>query len=200
MYYSVHHNNTQHGIFFLFSYELWFWMLTISNNVSFGIWNNWKWLKRFPEIFWQFEVWMTMIYRWQDCSIANKLDLLQAICGEYSLIDYNDIIMGAMASQITSLTIVYSTVYSGADQRKHQSSASLAFARGIHRSPQRASNAENVSIWWRHQVLGNNNDTWLSNDDVLTHLKKYNKIGVNSWCIELIWKDMYIYMCTSNNS
>ena len=46
---------------------------------------------------------------------------------------YNDVIMGAMASQITSLTIVFSTVYSGADQRKHQSSASLAFVRGIHR-------------------------------------------------------------------
>ena len=38
-----------------------------------------------------------------------------------------------MASQITSLTVVYSTVYSDADQRKHQSSASLAFVRGIHR-------------------------------------------------------------------
>ena len=43
--------------------------------------------------------------------------------------------MSAMASQITSLMIVYSTVYSGADQRKHQSSASLAFARGIHQWP-----------------------------------------------------------------
>ena len=43
--------------------------------------------------------------------------------------------MGAMASQITSLTIVYSIVYSDADQRKHQSSASLAFVRGIHRGP-----------------------------------------------------------------
>ena len=41
--------------------------------------------------------------------------------------------MGAIASQITSLTIVYSTVYSDADQRKHQSSASLAFVRGTHR-------------------------------------------------------------------
>ena len=40
-----------------------------------------------------------------------------------------------MASQITSLTIVYSTLYSGADQRKHQSSASLAFVLGIHRWP-----------------------------------------------------------------
>ena len=43
--------------------------------------------------------------------------------------------MGAIASQITSLTIVYSPVYSDADQRKHQSSASLAFVRGIHRGP-----------------------------------------------------------------
>ena len=43
--------------------------------------------------------------------------------------------MGAMASAITSLTIVYSTVYSGTDQRKYQSSASLAFVRGIHRWP-----------------------------------------------------------------
>ena len=48
---------------------------------------------------------------------------------------YSDVTMGAMASPITSLTIVYSTVYSGADQRKHQSYASLAFVRGIHRWP-----------------------------------------------------------------
>ena len=48
---------------------------------------------------------------------------------------YNDVIMGAIASQITSLTIVYSTVYSGADQRKHQSSSSIAFVWGIHRWP-----------------------------------------------------------------
>ena len=46
---------------------------------------------------------------------------------------YGDVIMGTIASRITSLTIVYSTVYSGADQRKHQSSASLAFVWGIHR-------------------------------------------------------------------
>ena len=46
-----------------------------------------------------------------------------------------DVIMGPMVSQIASLTIVYSTVYSSADQRKHQSSASLAFVRGIRRWP-----------------------------------------------------------------
>ena len=43
--------------------------------------------------------------------------------------------MNTMVSQITSLTIVYSAIYSGTDQRKHQSSASLVFVRGIHRSP-----------------------------------------------------------------
>ena len=68
---------------------------------------------------------------------------------------YDDVIMGTMASQITSLTMVYLTVYSGENQWKHQSSASLAFVRGIHRwlvnSPHKwASNAENISIWWRH--------------------------------------------------
>ena len=43
---------------------------------------------------------------------------------------YIDVIMTTMASQITSLAVVYSTVYSDADQRKHQSSASLAFVWG----------------------------------------------------------------------
>ena len=43
--------------------------------------------------------------------------------------------MGTVTSQIISLTVVYSTVYLGSDQRKHQSSASLAFVRGIHRGP-----------------------------------------------------------------
>ena len=66
--------------------------------------------------------------------------------------------MGAMASQITSLTIVYSTVYSGADQRKDQSFAFTGLCAG--KSPgtgefpaQMASNAENVSIWWRHHDI-----------------------------------------------
>ena len=48
---------------------------------------------------------------------------------------YNAVIMGAIASQIISLTILNSTVYSGADQRKHQSSTPLAFVWGIHRWP-----------------------------------------------------------------
>ena len=57
---------------------------------------------------------------------------------------YGDVIMSTLASQITSLAIVCSTVYSGAGQRKYQSSASLAFVW--------VNNAENVSIWWRHHA------------------------------------------------
>ena len=45
---------------------------------------------------------------------------------------YSDVIMSTVASQITSLTIVYLIICSGADQTKHQSSTSLAFVRGIH--------------------------------------------------------------------
>ena len=48
---------------------------------------------------------------------------------------YDDVIMTMLASQITSLTVVYSIVYSGVNQRKHQSSKSLAFVREIHRGP-----------------------------------------------------------------
>ena len=43
---------------------------------------------------------------------------------------YSNVIMGGMASQTTILTIVYSTVYSGTDQRKHQRSALLALCAG----------------------------------------------------------------------
>ena len=46
---------------------------------------------------------------------------------------YDDVIMTMLASQITSLTVVYSIVHSCVNQRKHQSSASLAFVREIHR-------------------------------------------------------------------
>ena len=72
--------------------------------------------------------------------------------------------MSAMTSQITSLTIVYSTVCTGADQRKHQSSSSLAFVGGIHLWPVNSPhkwNAENVSIWWRHHANVSMVSEWL---------------------------------------
>ena len=59
---------------------------------------------------------------------------LNALCLSL-LIHYDDVIMTMLESQITSLTVVYSIVYSGVHQRKHQSSASLAFVREIHRGP-----------------------------------------------------------------
>ena len=58
---------------------------------------------------------------------------------------YSEVIIGAMASPITRLTIVYSAVYSGADQRKYQSSASLAFVRGIHCWPENSPHNEPVT-------------------------------------------------------
>ena len=71
--------------------------------------------------------------------------------------------MSTVASQITNLSIVYSTVYSAADQRKYQSSASLAFVRGFHRWPVNSPHKGPVTrkmfpfddvimIWWRHHV------------------------------------------------
>ena len=82
----------------------------------------------------------------------------QSSLGFSDLIDNNNVIMGALASQITSVSFVHSIVCSGADQRKHQSFASLALWEvftGDRCIPctQRASNAENVSIWRRHHVL-----------------------------------------------
>ena len=51
------------------------------------------------------------------------------------ILHLSDVIMRAMASQITSVSIVYSNISSGANQRKHYSSASLTCVRGIHRWP-----------------------------------------------------------------
>ena len=72
---------------------------------------------------------------------------LQVTClGKTWHTHYNDVIMGTMTSQITSLTIVYSTVYLGADQRKLQRSVSLAFVLGIR--------------WWPVNSLHKGPVTW----------------------------------------
>ena len=64
------------------------------------------------------------------CDVIVMMQFVMRNCRHYC-----DVVMGATASQNTSLTIVYSAVYSGADQRKHRSSAPLAFVLGIHRGP-----------------------------------------------------------------
>ena len=67
-------------------------------------------------------------------NLRNNANSMNVSC-DVRHIHYTDVIMSAMASQITSLTNVYLTIYSGVDERKHLSSASLAFVRGIHRWP-----------------------------------------------------------------
>ena len=70
------------------------------------------------------------------CLAALGLGTLVLTLGDVvKTVTCDDVMMDTMTSQITSPTIVYSAVYSAADQRKHQSSASLAFVRGIHRGP-----------------------------------------------------------------
>ena len=70
----------------------------------------------------------------------------------------SDVKMDAMASQITSLTIVYSTVYSDANQRKHQNSASLAFVRGLHGGPVNSphkwpvTRPSTTDLWYDHDI------------------------------------------------
>ena len=80
--------------------------------------------------------------------------------------------MGAIASQITSITIVYSTVYSDADQRKHTASASLAFLWGIHRWPVSSPHKGPVrrkmfQIWWRHH------------EEIDHQFNKYSEFDIN---------------------
>ena len=104
----------------------------------------------------------TNAYLWNYWIISHhRLDnTYKGLVGNVIQNHYNDVIMSAITSQITSLTIVYSAVYSGTDQRNYQSSASLSFVREftchwwIPRT--RASNAENVSFWW-HFVIKETN-------------------------------------------
>ena len=70
-----------------------------------------------------------------QCHKRAYISVLATICIAQKTAHYDDVIMTMLASQITSLTVVYSIVYSGVNQRKHQSSASLAFVREIHRGP-----------------------------------------------------------------
>ena len=82
--------------------------------------------------------WVILVDHWSTissfcCCVSNAIE--SYLKKKTKKKRYDDVTMSLMASQITSRTIVDSTVYSGADQRKHQSSTSLAFVRGIHRGP-----------------------------------------------------------------
>ena len=90
--------------------------------------------------------------------------------------------MSTMASQITSLTTIYPIVHSGADQRKPQKLRVTGLCAG--NSPatgefpaQKASNAENFSIWWRHHVWGRVSTTFTIS--VLTNFRKWKYIAMS---------------------
>ena len=75
---------------------------------------------------------------WEPFPVPQSESIMTSVLTKdtpHGVYHYCDVIMSAMAYQIIFLTIVYSTVYLGADQRKQQSSASLAFVREIHRWP-----------------------------------------------------------------
>ena len=114
---------------------------------------------------------------------------------------YSDVIIVAMASQITSLTIVYSTVYSGADTKNIK--ASLAFVLAIHRWPVNSPHKwpvarKNVSIWWCHHFhLCNDHQTYIIGSDygLLPKAIIWTNEGIAYWYI-CIYIYTYIYIYT----
>ena len=95
----------------------------------------------------------------------------------WGLSHYIDVIMTTIACQITSLTVVYSIIYSDADQRKHQSSASLAFVWGSHRDrwiPRAKGQLRGkcfhlmTSSWQPLPVIVGNICVWFSHERFLT--------------------------------
>ena len=107
---------------------------------------------------------------------------------------YGDVIMGPIASQITSLAIVYSTVYSGADQRKHQSPASLAFVRGIHRGPVNSPHKWPV-MWKVHIALIIILTLWTNLPTCDSIMKKHISNTSSSECsVKMLMLGIWIYM------
>ena len=96
---------------------------------------------------------------------------------------YSDAIMSVMASQITSFTIVYTTVYSGADQRKHQISSSLVFVRGIHRWPVNYTHKGPVT----RKMLPFDDVIMCSNCDQVAYFDIWQRLVINSWLGLEIW-------------
>ena len=128
----------------MWTYEVTFWShdTYLVKNISYRLLRH-RWRPQYP-------IRHVVVCLARNTGCTRGLLAMCCPCGASLKNHYSDVIMSTMASQITRLTIVYSTVYSGADKKKHQSSASLAFVWRIPRW------AETVSIWWRHHgtVLG----------------------------------------------
>ena len=155
-----------------------------------------------------------IIIIWCVISIADFVvqEILVTLCAKNHE-HYIDAIMGAMASQITSLTIVYSTVYSGAVQRKHQSSASLAFVREIHRWLVNSPHKEPVTrkmfpfddvikmILWQGHVFPVTDPLWgepRSLDDSLHKMHTIKLMAI--WDAMLMWRHCNTWLTISTHS
>ena len=138
---------------------------------------------------------------WHICNICQTRDDFYSIftCLMWFLIHvnlkinhihYNDVIMSTMASLITSVSIVYPTLYSAADQRKYQSSVLLAFVRGIHRRPVNSPHKGSVTrkmfpfddvimLWrWVHMFLTSGKHSFLLALTVPPELNVFIHIGI----------------------
>ena len=110
---------------------------------------------------------------------------------------YSDVIMGAKASQITSLTIVYSDVYSDSDKKKIiKAPRHWPLCREF--TAQMASNAENVSIWWRHH--GRLGTVFIIVEDMCARSRSLRQVQLITsphmkyWC-SFIFIHLYLYSC-----
>ena len=98
------------------------------------------------------------LFAFQICVTQEYINGAEPICVNGQVRHHDDVIIGAMASQTTSFTTVYPTAYSNSDQRKHQKFRVTGLCAGNlpgtgEFPAQMASNAGNVSIWWRHRGL-----------------------------------------------
>ena len=137
--------------------------VTRSVGVFFDLRPN-KWLSKHWWGWWFETPWCPL---WRHCNVRQGHAVPQAyektaqnetyLGWHVHLYHYDDVIMGTIASQIASLTIVYSTVYSGADQRTSTlrvTGLCVGNSPGTGEFPaQMASCAKNVSIWWRDHDL-----------------------------------------------
>ena len=128
----------------------------------------------------------------RDIILITPLDAIASV-------HYDDVTMGGMASQISSLTIVYSTVYSSAD-KKHQSPSSLASVRGIHRGPMNSPHKGPVTrkmFPFDDVIMNFTPDTV----QIIRVLNSYLSIVVNIWCVSqmaLINSSVLIYISRRN--
>ena len=113
-------------------------------------------------------------------------------------IHYIDVIMSAIASQVTGVSIVCSTIRSGADQRKLQSSASLAFVWGIHRWPVNSTHKRPVTrkIFSFDHVIMN----WTNDNQLCSETARSNVSVIESKYYDLNWRNAVLFRLQCVNS